>query len=496
MKLFNRIVAVALCLGIVLSYTSVYVSAASMGDVNGDGKILTDDAREALKCATSVIELSIMSRFRAEMDSDGVISTKDVVKILEQCADIDPEKNLPKVTHITPYSKQSSSQKVDFCEITTPYSESTPQSSSSDYSNPLYTPLVKGTFDYVTKTSGSFVYLKSGGKVAQSDCKVFSGYTMPDNAITLQSAVKYNENSTMLFFAMKWKVPFTVTLTPQSYETGYDSRPYNNSGDTFTAEFMDIKFYNTTSVDENVQYYTESDVVKGSRWFLDSASKTATLRIYLRNKGAFFGYNVYYNENNYLVLDIKESFTSLEGKVIELDPGHGGDDPGACAGGLRECDIAYKIALQLKSQLEGAGATVVFSYDKNVTPVPNIKARRLWAEENAPDMYVAIHLNSSTSSSVKGSSVYYYKNYSGPLAKCISVQLPSTVRNSHGYGLENDGCHFYPFKVTRVESCPSVLVEVGYISNSSERAMMNTANGQKYIAQGIYNGIVAYANTY
>ncbi len=475
---------------------AVNVGAASMGDVNGDGKILTNDALIALKGATSSGKLSVMEKYRADMDGDGSISTKDVVRILEQCADIDPEKNLPKITHITPYSKHSSSQKVNFCEITTPYSESTPQSASGDYSNPLYTPLVKGTFDYVTKTSGSYVYLNSGGKVAKSDCKVFSGYTMPANAITLHNSAKYNENSTSLFFAMKWKVPFTVTLTPQSYVSGYDSRPYNNADDKFTAEFMDIKFYNTTSVDENVQYYPESVVIKGSRWFVDSTNKTATLRIYLKNKGVFFGYKVYYNANNYLVFDIKEDFSSLKGKVIELDPGHGGDDPGACAGGLRECDIAYKIALQLKSKLEGAGAKVVFTYDKNVNPVPNIKERRIWAEENAPDMYIAIHLNSSTSTGAKGSSVYYYKNYSGPLAKCISVQLPSTVRNNLNYGLENDGCHFYPFRVTRIETCPSVLVEVGFISNSSERAMMNTSNGQKYIAQGIYNGIVSYANMY
>jgi N-acetylmuramoyl-L-alanine amidase len=80
------------------------------------------------------------------------------------------------------------------------------------------------------------------------------------------------------------------------------------------------------------------------------------------------------------------------------------------------------------------------------------------------------------------------------LAKCISTSLPNAVRNGVGYGLENDGCHFYPFRVTRIETCPSVLVEVGYISNASERAMMNTANGQKYIAKGIYDGIVNYAN--
>ena len=492
MKGIKRLVAFVLCFCIISSYT--VVSAAGMGDVNGDGKILTNDAISVLRCATGHLNLSALQRYRADIDGDGVLSTKDVVAILRQCADIDPEKNLSKISHITPYSSQGSSTKQTFCEITTPWCETYPQSVSGNYSNPLYTPLPKGTFDYVTKTDDSFVYLRSGGKVTKNEVKVFSGYSMPYNTLSLQNTAKYSDRATSLYLASKWKVPFTVTLAPQSYETGYNSRPYNNAGDKFTASYMDIKFYNTTSVNEGSQYFQQSDVINGTTWFVDSANKTATLRVYLKNTGAFYGYKAYYNDKNYLVFEIKEDFSSLKGKVIELDPGHGGDDPGACAGGLRECDLAYKIALQLKTYLENAGATVVFSYNKSASPVPDIDARRIWAEDNAPDMFIAIHLNSATSTSVKGSSVYYYKNYSGPLAKCISTSLPNAVRNGVGYGLENDGCHFYPFRVTRIETCPSVLVEVGYISNASERAMMNTANGQKYIAKGIYDGIVNYAN--
>ena len=55
---------------------------------------------------------------------------------------------------------------------------------------------------------------------------------------------------------------------------------------------------------------------------------------------------------------------------------------------------------------------------------------------------------------------------------------------------------FYPFMVTRVENCPAVLVECGFISNSQDFAIINTPAGQNSIARGIYNGIVEYCSWY
>ena len=100
-------------------------------------------------------------------------------------------------------------------------------------------------------------------------------------------------------------------------------------------------------------------------------------RVYFKNSGCFFGYTTYYDSNNYLVISVKEKMNTLSGKVIELDPGHGGNDPGAGSGtGVYERDITYNIATYLKSYLESAGATVVFSRD-NSESVPEIVERRL-----------------------------------------------------------------------------------------------------------------------
>ena len=182
--------------------------------------------------------------------------------------------------------------------------------------------------------------------------------------------------------------------------------------------------------------------------------------------------------------------------VVAIDPGHGGKEPGAGSGtGIYERDVTYNIATYLKAYLESAGATVVFSRD-NSASVPEIEERRFNTLKNNPDMFVSVHCDSSNDSSMNGSSVYYYKNYSGPLAFAISKNLPSAVKQDLNYAMFDKGAHFYPFMVTRVENCPSVLVECGFISNSQDFAIINSPAGQNSIARGIYNGIVEYCSWY
>lgn len=479
-------------------FGGVYVSAGVKGDMNGDGKLLLSDVRMILKIAADQKSATEAQLKTADMNGDGAITLEDAQSALKLCADLKPEKYLFKYSQITPYKKHSSSVKSKFCRVTEYCAETLPDTYSSDKSCPLLSTLPLGTYDYVTsgpvtdKESGKkFYYLKSGRRVYAEEVTVFDGYTMPNNSITLTNAVKYDDNSTSIHLKLNWRVPFNVSLKPQEYKNGYDSRPYNIKDGKFTASYMDITFYYTANV-SGALTFPESDVVKNCVWFKNKDSNTATLRVYFRNAGSFYGYTAYYNENNYLVLSFKEPMKLLRGKVIEIDPGHGGNQPGAGSGtGVYERDITYKIALQLKSYLQSAGAKVVFSRD-NSSSVPEIEERRINTIKSNPDMLISIHLDASEARSVSGSSVYYYKAYSGPLANAIAESLPKAVKNGTGHSMPNRGFHFYPFCVTRVENCPSVLVECGFITNSGDFKVQNSANGQKYIAKGIYDGIIKY----
>ncbi len=473
-------------------------NAVTKGDLNLDGKVMTEDAVIALQICAGQKKPTIIQKTLADMDGDGEITTEDARLILESAADIDPEKYLYKVEQITPYKKHHTSEKAKFCVVEEYCGETLPDSYSDDKSSPLYTPLPKGTFDYIksgpvkdSESGKSFYYLKSGRRAYAHEVKAFTGYKMPDNNMCLSDVVTYADNSTSMYLDLEWRVPFVVSIKPQKYETGYNNRPYNIVDGQFTGSYMDIKFYYTENACGSLSF-DESNTITNCRFIKDEANKTVTLRIYFRDAGAFYGYTAFYNEKNQLVISVKEPFDSLKGKVIEIDPGHGGNQPGAGSGtGVYEKDITYKIAIKLKSYLENVGAKVVFSRDDSAS-VPEIEERRLTAIESNPDMLISIHLDALSSSSASGSSVYYYTSYSGPLAESVNKYLPSTVKNETGYAMKSKGAHFYPFCVTRVENCPSVLVECGFITNKGDFKIQNSSSGQDAIAKGIYNGIVDY----
>ncbi len=513
MKSILKIIVSMVLVLCVLAPFSTCFCAEVKGDMDSDGEIKLSDVREIMRIASLMEIPTEESVLKADMDSDGVVSIADVKKALLKAVDIDPNWTLNKVTQITPTTKHKSSTQMKFCKVKTYCGETFPSSPVTDKSDPLYSPLPKGTFDYVksgpvkdAESGKKFYVLGSGRRIYADEVKVFTGYKMPDNTIQLRDPITYDADSTKIYLALDWRVPFNVTIKPQKYEIGYDGREFNVKDGEFTGKYIDFTFHYTKTAKGELTF-PESDTIKSCKWILNADNKTATLRVYFRNQGEFYGYSATYNKNNLLVISIKEPTQSLKGRTIEIDPGHGGEQPGAGSGtGVFESDITYKIALQLKKYLENEGANVIFSRDDSDS-VPEIEERRINTMKNNPDMFISIHLDSSSSKSVHGSSVYYYKNYSAPLAEAISKNLPKTLKKDVGYKMTDRGFHFYPFRVIRVENCPAVLVECGFISNTNaiytpaadaksqancDFKLLNSSTGQKYVAKGIYMGILEY----
>ncbi len=491
---------ILLCLLVQCFSITAFAATELKGDVNNDGKISLVDARTVLRSIAKIEVLPFWKTSVADYDGDGEVTFNDAREILLASIDLPPEYlGIEKFTQLTPKkSNNGITQKSKFCMVLTDYSETLASTPVDNKSNPLYSPLLPGTFDYVkegpVKDSSSgheFYVLKSGRRVYSNDVNVFTGFNMPNNKIKVMNLVETSGWDTQFYLKLDWRVPFNVTIKPQSYEKGYNSREYNIKDGKFTATYMDITFYYTNAYDGEITF-PQSDMIKSMKWIKDESKNIVTLRIYFKNEGNFMGYNVYYDENNFLVVTIKEPSQSLSDRVIMIDPGHGGNQPGAGSGtGVFERDVTYKISQELKSLLEKSGATVIFTRD-NSKSVPEIEERRLEAYSVNPDMFVSIHCDSSDSKSAKGSSVYYYKNYSGPLAFAVSKKLPAAVKSQTGYAMQNKGAHFYPFLVTRLETCPSVLVECGFISNADDFKIINSDKGRKAIAKGIYDGIVEY----
>jgi len=187
----------------------------------------------------------------------------------------------------------------------------------------------------------------------------------------------------------------------------------------------------------------------------------------------------------------------LSNKIIVIDAGHGGWDPGMVSGKVEEKGINLCIATKLQVFLEQGGATVIITRlddsDLAKNKAGDMHARRLIANTSNADIFVSIHQNSYHSASVKGFQAFYFNesDNSKKLATCIQDSLKEFV-NPYNKLSARANKNYFVLKQTEM---PAVLVECGFLTNYNERNMLTTAEYQEKIAWGIYLGIVNYFNT-
>ncbi|SNS40012.1 N-acetylmuramoyl-L-alanine amidase [Anaerovirgula multivorans] len=189
-------------------------------------------------------------------------------------------------------------------------------------------------------------------------------------------------------------------------------------------------------------------------------------------------------------------------KVIVLDPGHGGVDPGAVSkNGVKEKDINLEIAEYLREYLEQSGAVVIMTRTEDVglyssggslrqKKNEDLRRRKEIVQKSGGDIFITIHLNSFQQTQYYGAQTFYPKDNSigKPLAEKIQAELVNTLdKNNKRVALAKEGVY-----VIKGLDIPTVLVECGFLSNPNEEKLLKTSNYQKKIAWAIYVGIQKY----
>lgn len=187
----------------------------------------------------------------------------------------------------------------------------------------------------------------------------------------------------------------------------------------------------------------------------------------------------------------------LLGKLIYLDAGHGGVDPGAIYKDIHEDDITLEITKKLQTMLESKGAIVYLTreadYDLS-NPKASLRKRsdltkRINLINNSNcDMYLSIHLNASPSTSWRGAQVFYnnINKENKVLAEVIQKSFKEHLRSNRKIKEIKD---LYMYKnVKRL----GLLLEVGFISNANERHILRQDYYQQRIALSITNGVINY----
>ena len=381
--------------------------------------------------------------------------------------------------------------------VTLDKADTKPIDGESDYV-PYFPALARGTMDFVVGESSStdedegityyYYDLSSGIKVKRDSVVLQQGSSMPENSLKVNS-VYANNGELTIRLQSTWKVPYFVALENQYYHSGY-GKLFNVTD--FTATGLKLTFNYTTSASGEINC-SGSDVVSACSWSLSPENKTAALNFTFCQPGDYYGYELYY-EGEETVIVIKDKPKGVAGSVVVLDPGHGYDDVGATGlnGAVKESDINILIAYQVKTALEQQGVTVYMTRygDDDI----NLEGRKIFARNVKPDLFVSIHSNGSENTASIGTSAYY-KPFSMELASNIYYELLAVYRNNlyasqpELYSEIADEVRYYPFSVTRLDECPSTLVEIGYMTNDAECYMLTRTENQQLIGQAIARGV-------
>lgn len=183
---------------------------------------------------------------------------------------------------------------------------------------------------------------------------------------------------------------------------------------------------------------------------------------------------------------IVTKYSSLIDKTIVLDAGHGGKDPGAVGKTYTTYEkiVTLQTVAKLHSKLTAYGANVILTRANDV--FLSLPERVQVSNNNQTDLFISVHFNSAESRVASGIETLYYHKKDLSLASNVQESIIAYTKRT------NRGTKYQDVHVLRENSKPAILLELGFLSNSDEEALIRTDKFQDLLATGIVEGVVRY----
>ncbi|MFP4456335.1 MAG: N-acetylmuramoyl-L-alanine amidase [Clostridia bacterium] len=248
----------------------------------------------------------------------------------------------------------------------------------------------------------------------------------------------------------------------------------NQLKDNFMLDFL------YTVIEEEKEFELEGKIA--SKVFTKVNNESTEVNVSLGDIGTYKLNTTGFSKN--IKLELLSS--SLDGKVIALDPGHGGRDSGAPYGGIKESNINLDIALRVRDLLLEKGVIVIMTRDTDKTVTLGERAN--FANEMNADIAISFHVNSTLYGTASGVETFYYpKAENERLARVLQDSLANAT------GFRNRGVkQWKELYFTKNTLMPSALLEMGFINNSTERTFLLSETGQDKIAKNIVAAIEGF----
>ncbi|HEY5116391.1 MAG TPA: N-acetylmuramoyl-L-alanine amidase, partial [Nakamurella sp.] len=181
---------------------------------------------------------------------------------------------------------------------------------------------------------------------------------------------------------------------------------------------------------------------------------------------------------------LRQAGPRLHGKRIVLDPGHGGDDLGWRADGVKAADLTYDIARRLQSRMVTTGMTVFLTREPGENPSPDERAA--FANSINADLVLSLHIDGSESPHACGIATFHFGTDSGATST-VGETLAALVQRELVARTQFSDCriHHRPWDILRLTKMPAIQVEIGYLSNPEERRKLTNADFRNVVADGL-----------
>lgn len=365
------------------------------------------------------------------------------------------------------------------------------------------TPLEKGTLLLIRGRSGEWLRVELGGGdcgwVEEKNVAWVSGAKAAD-AVLRNVLVRPLTEQTRVDVQLTERVPFDIV-------------------EVADPPTLVLRLHRTTSKIHEIAQYGLDPLV-GAASVRQIEPQVAELRFPLERRGAW-GYRVGYGaspnapldppghdfrgvapENLQILLSHPPDLAPgrgpvaagqpLRGITLAVDPGHGGDDPGAVGvGGLQEKDINLAVCQALRRSLERRGGRVIMTREADNSVAARhedeLAQRVEVGRAGGADLFISVHHNArpriDDARIASGVFVYYYQLWSAALARA----LVDPTANAQSQRVR--AYVFRSFAVTRQTTVPSVLVEVGFLSNPDEEQKMRAADYADRVGEAIAAGV-------
>jgi N-acetylmuramoyl-L-alanine amidase len=181
---------------------------------------------------------------------------------------------------------------------------------------------------------------------------------------------------------------------------------------------------------------------------------------------------------------VRQAGPRLRGKRIVIDPGHGGDDLGVVAGGLREADIAWDLARRLEGRMKATGMEALISRGPNHSPTELERAR--FANDAGADLFLSLHSDGNRSPRAQGIASFHFGTGNGTTST-VGELLAGFIQREVAArtGMLDCRTHYKTWEIFTRTRCPAVRVEIGYLTNPDDSRKLADPAFRDIVAEGI-----------